>query len=187
MNFTEKQIESLILHYENLISDKLSDLVSAEMNYNAAKEALLEAQMYHDQEKEKYERMKVQHSELTGLLQNLVKMRSTGSTEIRVIRQTSHLDKPAKLRTRIMWQKYAAEILKEADRFMTLADLFSTIQARDYVKNPDEKLFRMAIEKVKTRPDSDIKFYKDKLGLASWFNGETPFPHFIKDFMYANA
>lgn len=116
---------------------------------------------------------------------------------LHVVRPTSHLDTKQKP-PRVSWTIIAKEVLLEANRFMSLDDLFSTLQARNlqvqhllkmkplsYVRsNLYLTLYGAAVDnKTKT-----FAFYNKKFGMAIWMSedGVAPLPPYMKEFMFAN-
>lgn len=118
----------------------------------------------------------------------------TGKVQERIIRTSSHLK--AKIKkphaTRFAWGSWTVSILNNADRFMLIDEVFSTLvnkhvevtnrineTSAGYVKANYKETIKGSLQKGK------LVVFKEKIGLKAWMQDDNlPLPSYIKEFMY---
>jgi hypothetical protein len=164
------------------------EIHSQQPNYEEAKQLF-------ETEKAKLDSLQADYDRDKKLLDFLLAYRNNEKpgTAYRVRRNTSNLEHPAKekpaRRPRTNWQEMGVLILKEAHRFMTVDDLFTTMVHRFKIKDDKETRAALlnALHKINERLKAgtgEIGLHAKKFGLKDWFDENmVPKSNFLKDFI----
>lgn len=190
--FTLPQVEQMIKTTEKDISTGIETLESK-------RKPLEEAKLMYDMAKSEFDEIYGNLENSKHILANLVLLRNgtsakdIKSTKIRVLRQTSNLDKPPKISGRgknIKWQEMVTATLTKLNRFVKADDLYQQlINDNPDLKAPKPKMINSVqklIQRTKARNSTEgITYYKDKYGLLSWTSdGNVPLPEYMNSFMH---
>ncbi len=171
--FTKLEIEKLISECETRIQSKI-------LENEPLKKELEQATQMFNEASANYTKGMEGVIEEQKLLEKFVQLRNNDGVPVRILRQTSHLDKEPK--RNLQWKPLIISALQSMNRYAKFDDIFSHME---HLNGPlDKAKFRGNTGRYEERKVEEFHFYKGKVGLKEWSENGVPKAGFIGQFIY---
>ncbi len=173
--FTKEEIEKMIFISEERIVEMVKE------NEPLKRELEQATQMFNEASTNYNKGMEGVVAE-QRLLEKFVQLRNNDGVPVRILRQTSHLNKPPK-EGRVSWKPLIIPALQSLNRYVNFDELFDHMEYLQS-KKLDKGKFLDTVNRYEERELKEFTFYHGKIGLIEWSEDKVPKAEYMKPFVY---